>query len=304
LKIFTTKKTFDGYLEKLRRERKTIGFVPTMGALHKGHLSLLAQAQQSSDVTVCSIFVNPTQFNDPMDLEKYPRPIASDISKLEKAGCDVLFNPDVNEMYAANEQWHLDIGELEGLLEGKFRPGHYQGVMQVVYKLFAIVKPDLAFFGQKDYQQFLVIQKMVDLLNLPVKLVMCPIQREADGLAMSSRNIHLSAEERQHALVLSRTLDWLKENLDPNKIDSVLEECKKRIDAEPGVKLDYFEIVHANDLHAATAGNWNPDHKSTFDIVALVAAKVGNTRLIDNYIFHVRSVQVTVTPPKRPDPKS
>ena len=304
MKIFTTKKTFDGYLEKLRRERKTIGFVPTMGALHKGHLSLLAQAQQSSDVTVCSIFVNPTQFNDPMDLEKYPRPIASDISKLEKAGCDVLFNPDVNEMYAANEQWHLDIGELEGLLEGKFRPGHYQGVMQVVYKLFAIVKPDLAFFGQKDYQQFLVIQKMVDLLNLPVKLVMCPIQREADGLAMSSRNIHLSAEERQHALVLSRTLDWLKENLDPNKIDSVLEECKKRIDAEPGVKLDYFEIVHANDLHAATAGNWNPDHKSTFDIVALVAAKVGNTRLIDNYIFHVRSVQVTVTPPKRPDPKS
>lgn len=304
MKIFTTKKTFDGYLEKLRRERKTIGFVPTMGALHQGHLSLLAQAQQSSDVTVCSIFVNPTQFNDPMDLEKYPRPIASDISKLEKAGCDVLFNPDVNEMYAANEQWHLDIGELEGLLEGKFRPGHYQGVMQVVYKLFAIVKPDLAFFGQKDYQQFLVIQKMVDLLNLPVKLVMCPIQREADGLAMSSRNIHLSAEERQHALVLSRTLDWLKENLDPNKIDSVLEECKKRIDAEPGVKLDYFEIVHANDLHAATAGNWNPDHKSTFDIVALVAAKVGNTRLIDNYIFHVRSVQVTVTPPKRPDPKS
>ena len=304
MKIFTTKKTFDGYLEKLRRERKTIGFVPTMGALHKGHLSLLAQAQQSSDVTVCSIFVNPTQFNDPMDLEKYPRPIASDISKLEKAGCDVLFNPDVNEMYAANEQWHLDIGELEGLLEGKFRPGHYQGVMQVVYKLFAIVKPDLAFFGQKDYQQFQVIQKMVDLLNLPVKLVMCPIQREADGLAMSSRNIHLSAVERQHALVLSRTLDWLKENLDPNKIDSLLEECKKRIDAEPGVKLDYFEIVHANDLHAATAGNWNPDHKSTFDIVALVAAKVGNTRLIDNYIFHVRSVQVTVTPPKRPDPKS
>ncbi|MGZ3946096.1 MAG: 4-phosphopantoate--beta-alanine ligase, partial [Mucilaginibacter sp.] len=148
MKIFTTKKTLDGYLEKLRRERKTIGFVPTMGALHQGHLSLLAQAQQSSDVTVCSIFVNPTQFNDPKDLAKYPRPIESDTSKLEKAGCDVLFNPDVDEMYAADEQWHLDIGELEGLLEGKFRPGHYQGVTQVVYKLFAIVKPDLAFFGQ------------------------------------------------------------------------------------------------------------------------------------------------------------
>ncbi|MGZ3777850.1 MAG: pantoate--beta-alanine ligase [Mucilaginibacter sp.] len=277
MKIFTTKKTLDGYLEKLRRERKTIGFVPTMGALHQGHLSLLAQAQQSSDVTVCSIFVNPTQFNDPKDLAKYPRPIESDTSKLEKAGCDVLFNPDVDEMYAADEQWHLDIGELEGLLEGKFRPGHYQGVTQVVYKLFAIVKPDLAFFGQKDYQQCMVIQKMVDLLNLPVKLVMCPILRDPDGLAMSSRNIHLSAEDRQHALVLSKTLNWLKQNFNPGEVAVLQQECFERIDMEPGVKAEYFEIVDGANLHSVNA--------QTDDIVALVAARVGNTRLIDNTIL-------------------
>jgi pantoate--beta-alanine ligase len=277
LKIFTTKKTLHSYLEKLRHERNTIGFVPTMGALHQGHLSLLAQAQQSSDVTVCSIFVNPTQFNDPKDLDKYPRPIESDISKLETAGCDVLFNPGVDEMYAVDEQWHLDIGELECLLEGKFRPGHYQGVTQVVYKLFTIVKPDLAFFGQKDYQQFLVIQKMVELLNLPVKLVMCPILREPDGLAMSSRNIHLSEEERQHALVLSKTLDWLKKDFDRSKLIALQRECFERIDAEPGVKAEYFEVADGSNLHPADA--------STKAIVALAAAWVGNTRLIDNVMI-------------------
>ena len=154
MKIFDSKAELADYLGQLRKGDKTIGFVPTMGALHQGHLSLLAQAQQRCDAVVCSIFVNPTQFNDPKDLEKYPRPIESDIEKLEQAGCDVLFNPAVNEIYAGNEHWHLDIGELENLLEGKFRPGHYQGVTQVVCKLFDIVKPDLAFFGQKDYQQF------------------------------------------------------------------------------------------------------------------------------------------------------
>jgi pantoate--beta-alanine ligase len=226
---------------------------------------------------VCSIFVNPTQFNDPKDLEKYPRPIVTDIEKLEQAGCDVLFNPEVNEMYAGNEQWHLAIGELEHLLEGKFRPGHYQGVTQVVFKLFDIVKPDLAFFGQKDYQQFLVIQKMVELKNLPVKLVMCPILRETGGLAMSSRNIHLSVEDRQHALVLSKTLNWLKENFDPDKITALSSECETMIGAEPGVQLEYFEIVDGSNLHQA--------NRDTKNIVALVAAKVGNTRLIDNVII-------------------
>ncbi len=274
MKTFTTRENLSEYLEQLRGEGKTIGFVPTMGALHQGHLSLLALARQHTDKVVCSIFVNPTQFNDPKDLDKYPRPIASDTEKLLLAGCDVLFNPGVNEMYARNEHWHLEIGELEHLLEGKFRPGHYQGVTQVVYKLFDIVKPDIAFFGQKDYQQFLIIQKMVDMLHLPVKLVMCPILREADGLAMSSRNIHLSADDRQHALVLSKTLNWLKPNFDTNSIPILVRKCEEMIKAEPGVDLEYFEIADGDNLR--------PANQNTKNIVALVAAKVGKTRLIDN----------------------
>jgi pantoate--beta-alanine ligase len=277
LDIFTTRKSLAAHLQQLCNTGKSIGFVPTLGALHQGHLSLIARAQQLSDKVVCSIFVNPTQFNDPKDLEKYPRPIASDIEKLEQAGCDMLFNPEVDEMYAGNEQWHLDIGELEQLLEGKFRPGHYQGVTQVVFKLFEIVKPDVAFFGQKDYQQFLVIKKMVELLQLPVKLVMCPIIREAGGLAMSSRNIHLSPAERQHALVLSKTLNWLKENFDRTKIPLLAEDGAAMINAEPGVQLEYFEIRDGNNLHQAD--------ESSKNIVALVAARVGNTRLIDNVII-------------------
>lgn len=277
MKIFTTKENLSKHLDELRRNGKTIGFVPTMGALHQGHLSLLTMAQQQSDVSVCSIFVNPTQFNDPKDLEKYPRPIESDIQKLEQAGCDILFNPEVSEMYAGNEQWHLNLGELEHLLEGKFRPGHYQGVTQVVFKLFDIVKPDLAFFGQKDYQQVLVIQKMIDLLHLTVKLVMCPILRETDGLAMSSRNIHLSIDDRQHALVLSKTLYWLKQNFDADHIASLAKQCEYRIKADAGVQLEYFEIANGENLH-------NADRDSK-QIVALVAAKVGTTRLIDNMII-------------------
>lgn len=277
MKIFTDRKSLHEHLDLLRKEGKSIGFVPTMGALHQGHLSLLARAQEQCDAVVCSIFVNPTQFNDPKDLEKYPRPIASDIVKLETVGCDVLFNPPVEEMYDGHEQWHLEIGQLEHLLEGEFRPGHYQGVTQVVNKLFNIVKPDVAFFGQKDYQQLMIIRKMVELLHMPVKLVMCPILREPDGLAMSSRNIHLSAEDRQHALVLSRTLFWLKDNFDITDITGLQKECVLKISAEPAVTLDYFEIANGNNLHPADANTQN--------IVALVAAQVGNTRLIDNIII-------------------
>ncbi|HEY8784826.1 MAG TPA: pantoate--beta-alanine ligase [Mucilaginibacter sp.] len=278
MKIFTTKKTLQQYLQQTRASDKTIGFVPTMGALHRGHLSLIKQAQQNNDEVVCSIFVNPNQFNDPKDLEEYPRPIAEDVKKLEQVNCDVLFNPTANEIYDANEQWHLNIGELESMLEGKFRPGHYQGVTQVVYKLFNIVKPDTAFFGQKDYQQFLIIRKMVELLNMPVKLIMCPITREADGLAMSSRNIHLTTDDRRHALVLSKTLRWVQDNFDSNNIPQLKKEAELMINQEPFVELDYFEIADSDTLH--------PANKNTKNIVALVAAKVGKTRLIDNVLVH------------------
>lgn len=248
-----------------------------MGALHQGHLSLIEQAKQLGDIVVCSIFVNPTQFNDPKDLEIYPRPIQDDIKKLEAVNCDILFNPEVSEMYADNEKWHLDLGPVEGLLEGKFRPGHYQGVTQVVAKLFDIVKPDIALFGQKDYQQFLVISKMVELLNMPVKLVMCPIAREADGLAMSSRNIHLTADDRKHALILSKALNTVKQNFDPEKIDQLRQQAEQDIAAEPGVVPAYFEIADGETLL--------PANKNTKNVVALVAATVGKTRLIDNVVI-------------------
>jgi len=277
LKIFTTKAAVGQYLSQIKASAKTIGFVPTLGALHQGHLSLIELAQKHNDVIICSIFVNPSQFNDPKDLEKYPRTIEADIKLLEQINCDILFNPGVNEMYDDNEQWHLHIGETEHLLEGEFRPGHYQGVTQVVYKLFNIVKPDAAFFGQKDYQQFLIISKMVDMLNMPVELVMCPIKRETDGLAMSSRNIHLSADDRRHALVLSKTLNFIKHKFDSHNISALKQEAAQLINAEPGVELDYFEIADGDTLHTAT-----PDSKK---IVALVAAKVGNTRLIDNVML-------------------
>jgi len=277
LKIFTTKKALQQHLQQARVSGTTIGFVPTMGALHPGHLSLIEQARQASDVVVCSIFVNPSQFNDPKDLEKYPRTIEADTQMLEHAKCDILFYPAVNEIYDDNEQWHLNIGEQEHLLEGEFRPGHYQGVTQVVYKLFGIVKPDVAFFGQKDYQQFLIISKMVEQLNIPVKLVMCPIMRENDGLAMSSRNVHLSADDRRHALILSKTLNWVKNNFDAGKILRLKKEAAAMINAEKDVELDYFEIADGNTLHPADNNSKN--------IVALVAAKVGKTRLIDNVLL-------------------
>ncbi len=278
MKIFTTKHEAAQYVQQQQAAGKSIGFVPTMGALHQGHLSLLAQARQQADVVVCSIFVNPTQFTDPADLEKYPRPIEADIQKLEQAGCDVLFNPPVTEMYAGNENWHLDIGRLEHLLEGKFRPGHYQGVMQVVYKLFSIIKPNLAFFGQKDYQQVMVISRMISLLNLPVKLVMCNIERDPDGLAMSSRNVHLTTSDRRHALILWKALQQAKaqfENGTP--LTEIEQQAAALINNEPGTHPEYFELADGETLQPA-----KPHSES---IVALVAAKVGKTRLIDNVIL-------------------
>ncbi|HEY9534646.1 MAG TPA: pantoate--beta-alanine ligase [Mucilaginibacter sp.] len=274
---FAKKAALQQYLAGLKATGAVITFVPTMGALHQGHLSLIQQAKALGNVVVCSIFVNPTQFNDPKDLEIYPRPIQDDIKKLESVSCDVLFNPEVSEMYADNENWHLDIGELEGLLEGKSRPGHYQGVTQVVYKLFDIIRPDIALFGQKDYQQFLVISRMIERLNMPVKLVMSPIARDTDGLALSSRNIHLTTDDRQHALILSKTLNKVKRNFDPQKIDQLKQQAENDIAAEPGVIPGYFEIADGETLL--------PANKNTKRVVALVAATVGKTRLIDNVII-------------------
>ncbi|HYK75900.1 MAG TPA: pantoate--beta-alanine ligase [Daejeonella sp.] len=278
MKIFTTRATLSDYLRSEVAQHKTIGFVPTMGALHQGHLSLIENAGQQNDLVVCSIFVNPTQFNDPKDLEKYPRPIESDISKLEKTSCNVLFLPSVAEMYQEGEQWHIDLGEVENKLEGKMRPGHYQGVTQIVKKLFDIVQPNRAYFGQKDYQQFLVVDQMVKHFKLEVKLVMCPIIREADGLAMSSRNVHLSPQEHKEALALNRALKQAQSNFHKKSITENRAEVIQFLNSSEGVELEYFEICDGMTLEPVTSIQMQP-------IVALVAAKVGHTRLIDNVIL-------------------
>lgn len=277
MEIFTTIAALQNHLQN-QNTPKPIGLVPTMGALHNGHLSLIKTAKQQTETVVCSIFVNPTQFTDASDLEKYPRPIEADIKLLEQAECDVLFMPEVTEMYPQKEYWHLDIGEIEHRLEGEFRPGHYQGVMQIVYKLFVAIMPDLAFFGQKDFQQIQVIQKMVELKNLPVKIVMCPIIRDENGLAMSSRNIHLSDEERKHALILSYALLQLKKSFVKEASEELRKEAAEIISVEPLVQLEYLEVVNTADL----SNNFtNPNA----GIIALVAAKVGKTRLIDNMML-------------------
>ncbi|WP_207424554.1 pantoate--beta-alanine ligase [Desertivirga brevis] len=278
MKVFTSKHELSGYLDTLKEKGKIIGFVPTMGALHQGHLSLIEIAARNTDCVVCSIFVNPTQFNDPEDLAKYPRPIDADIAMLEQVNCDVLFLPAVQEMYSGDEQWSIDLGYLERILEGRFRPGHYQGVTQIVKKLFDVVQPNKAFFGQKDFQQVKVIMKMVELYSMPVEIVMCPILREEDGLAMSSRNIHLSPSERVEALALSKTLNSTRENFAIKPISQLQQDAESFLQNSEGVELEYFEICNAETLMPA-------ESKDEAGLVALVAAKVGRTRLIDNIII-------------------
>jgi len=278
LKVINTIAALQMLLKPVKSAAQKIALVPTMGALHKGHISLLELAQQKADVVVCSIFVNPTQFTDPKDLEKYPRPLEHDIQMLEAAGCDIVFMPSVTEMYPEPENWHIDLGPAEFLLEGAFRKGHYQGVTQIVKKLFDAVDPDIACFGQKDFQQILMIRQMVAHFNLQLEIVSCPIIREDDGLAMSSRNIHLSAADRQHALILSKALNYVQENFGVKLIAELLSDAETMISATPGVELDYFTIANGETLLPET-------NKNAQNLVALVAAKVGETRLIDNILL-------------------
>ncbi|NRF38624.1 pantoate--beta-alanine ligase [Pedobacter foliorum] len=278
MEVLNTIAALKSLLGPIKLAQQKIALVPTMGALHKGHVSLIKMAQQQADIVVCSIFVNPTQFTDPKDLEKYPRPLEHDMAMLKEAGCDVVFMPSVKEMYPTEETWHIDLGPAEFLLEGEFRKGHYQGVTQIVKKLFDAVEPDIAFFGQKDYQQVLMIQNMVAYFKLPVQIISCPIIREDDGLAMSSRNIHLNTTDRENALVLSRALNYVHENFKSKSIPELLQKAKELIEETPGVELDYFTIADGKTLLPET-------DKKDQNIIALVAAKVGQTRLIDNMIL-------------------
>ena len=279
MEIFKTKAALKAFLKPLKASGKKIALVPTMGALHNGHISLIKLAQQNADIIICSIFVNPTQFTDPKDLEKYPRPIEHDLAMLEEAGCNGVFMPDVTEMYpaGADEKWHIDLGNAEFLLEGAFRKGHYQGVTQIVKKLFDAVEPDVAMFGQKDFQQVLMIKNMLAHFNLPITIITCPIIREEDGLAMSSRNIHLTPEDRKHSLVLSQSLQFVIDHFDEYTLAELETKAKAFYEGIDGVALDYFTVANGDTLEPAKT-------KAENNLVALVAAKVGSTRLIDNMI--------------------
>lgn len=265
-----------------RRENKRIGLVPTMGALHDGHLSLVRAAQSQCDLVVVSIFVNPTQFGPTEDFGKYPRTFERDCELLEKEGVDLVFAPSVEEMYPGGAVTYVIVESISDKLCGRSRPGHFRGVTTVVSKLFHIVEPDLAFFGQKDAAQVAIIKRMVRDLNMPVEIVVCPIVREPDGLAMSSRNAYLTPEQRKSALVLSRALRRVQQVFDQGERNAarLIEAGKEVIAEEPAVRLDYLEIVDPGTLEAV-------DTVSPKSLVVM-AGFVGTTRLIDNVLLGAR----------------
>jgi pantoate--beta-alanine ligase len=279
--LFQTATDISRYLVSQKGTGRNIGFAPTMGALHSGHLSLVKAAKDKGELAVVSIFVNPTQFNDPKDFEKYPKTIEKDIDMLEAAGCDVLFIPTVKEMYPNGlpAVRHYELGYLETVLEGKFRPGHYQGVCQVVNRLLDIVLPDSLYLGQKDYQQCMVLTKLVELLNMKTKVVICSTLRENDGLAMSSRNMRLNEQERQQAVIISRGLAGIKKQIQPGSVGILKENAIKNL-TKHGYKVDYVEIADAKTLEPIE--NWDGHTK----LVALVAAFLNEVRLIDNMLLN------------------
>jgi pantoate--beta-alanine ligase len=264
---------------QVARNGKTLGFVPTMGALHEGHLSLVRASVSRCNVTAVSIFVNPLQFGPTEDLAKYPRTMERDRGMLDAAGVDLLFFPSVEEMYPAGAKTRVHVEELSEKLDGASRPGHFQGVATVVNKLFEIIRPDLAFFGQKDAAQVAVLRKMVRDLDMDVELVVCPIVREKDGLAMSSRNAYLTGEQRQQALVLHRSLMRVQVAVDRGERDSAkLRKVGEQVIAEEqGARLDYFAIVDPDNL--------DPVADIGRGALVAVAAFVGTTRLIDNILL-------------------
>ena len=279
MKLYTTILSLQVAIKTDRANGLNVGFVPTMGALHEGHLSLVRQAGALSDLVVVSIFVNPNQFNDSNDLANYPRTVDKDLKLLSTVKCDYVFYPDVSEIYPVPDNRRFSFGILESVMEGKFRPGHFNGVAQVVSRLFDIVDPDLALFGRKDFQQLAVIKNLVIQLGLRVKIVACDIVREPDGLAMSSRNKLLLPEHREIAPVIYRTLKEAKALITTNSVESVKEFVINEINKTTLLTVEYFEIV--DDTTLQSIDNWNePGIK-----VGCIAVFAGRIRLIDNLIF-------------------
>jgi pantoate--beta-alanine ligase len=279
--LFKRSSDISDYIKKEKSKGKKIGFAPTMGALHRGHISLVETSLRENEITLSSIFINPTQFNDPKDFEKYPVTLEKDIYLLENAGCDVLFLPDISEIYphgtTANQSYEL--GYLETILEGKFRPGHFQGVCQVVHRLLDIVVPHRLYIGQKDYQQCMVIRKLIDLIDNSAKISICPTMREENGLAMSSRNLRLSPGNREKAGKIFTTLSAIRDKLKPGPLAEMELEARHVL-VESGFKVDYVEIASAENLEMPE--NWDGNSR----MVALAAASLDNVRLIDNLLLN------------------
>jgi len=283
MKVFKDISLLKSHLKIVKSADKQIGFVPTMGALHDGHLKLLEESKNESDYSVCSIYVNPTQFNNSSDLRQYPRLVERDLQILENKGCDVVFLPSDEVMYPNNSVLSFNFGYLEKIMEGKYRPGHFNGVAIIVSKLFHIVKPNYAYFGQKDLQQYLIISQLVKDLSFDVQLRCVEIVREPDGLAKSSRNLRLSEEERKKSVVLHKALLKAKDALlEDNLIKSIEQKANNNLEKE-GLQVEYFELVDAESLKRITNIN------ETNNVAICVAAYLGNVRLIDNIIVNMRS---------------
>ena len=279
MKLYTTISSLHDALKKEHSKGLKIGFVPTMGALHQGHLSLVQQAGAMTDIVVVSIFVNPTQFNDSNDLANYPRTLDSDMELISRCRCEYIFNPTVQEIYPVADLRKFEFGNLETIMEGKFRPGHFNGVAQVVSRLFDIVQPDMAFFGRKDFQQLAIIKDLVRQFNLPVEIIPCDIVREEDGLAMSSRNKLLLPEYREVAPLIWSTLQEAKSLAASKTVSEVKDFIISRINSESRLRLEYFEIV--DDTTLQSIESWSdPGTK-----VGCIAVFAGKIRLIDNLIF-------------------
>ena len=284
MRILKTINELISLINELKANNKTIGFVPTMGALHEGHLTLVRQCVAENEVCMVSIFVNPTQFNNKADLEKYPRNVEKDAQLLEEAGCAYVFAPSAEEMYSTDElekTFEFDFGGMDRLMEGKFRPGHFNGVVQVVSKLFKLVQPDKAYFGKKDFQQLAIIHRMVRLMHFPVEVVDCPIVREASGLAMSSRNERLSAAERDTAANIYRILNESRNLTDKMSPGELTQWVTDEVNNAGGLSVEYFDIADCETL--ITIDRWQPES------IGCIAVFCGEVRLIDNIEYNVQT---------------
>ena len=282
MKVINKTSDLQAIIEQFKNDGKSIGLVPTMGALHKGHLSLVKNSISNNDITVVSIFVNPTQFNNPNDLASYPRTVEKDLELLQTIGCDIVFAPEADDIYSKSEtdsRFEFDFEGLDKVMEGKFRPGHFNGVVQIVSKLFDLVHPDRAYFGEKDFQQLAIIRLMTRRYNLPIEIVPCPIVREDSGLALSSRNSLLKDNEKQVASHIYAVLNESRQFVPQTEVEELKQCAIAAIEQKPELKVEYFDIVDGHTLKSI--GKWDEcDY-----VVGCITVFCGNVRLIDNICY-------------------